>query len=102
MKGWSDLEDPTKLGERKKAAEYACGELNFDFPTVIDGMKDEVAIRWTGWPERLIVISKTGKIVYTGDQGPFAFNPSSSYKRGNRKTPGIPLEDFLSTYLKDK
>ena len=62
-------------------------------------MSDSVSVRWSSWPERLFVISKEGKVVFSGDQGPFAFNPGGSYPGFRRQKLGISLEDFLAAYL---
>ena len=62
-------------------------------------MDDAVAFRWSGWPERLFVISKEGKVVYSGDQGPYGFNPGPGYKGYKKKRPGVSLNDFLDDYL---
>ena len=99
-KGWSKLEDAENLNERREAAETSCANLDIDFPTVLDTMKDDTACRWSGWPERLVVVSKSGKVVYTGDQGPFGFKPVRGQKLGRNKVPGIALGDFLERYLK--
>ena len=53
-----------------------------------------------GWPERLFVVSKQGRIVYAGDMGPFGFNPSIAYPGfSGRSSPCVSLERFLDAYL---
>lgn len=104
--GWSALEDADDLAGRKTNGGSCKTKLSFPFPIAADTMDDAVACRWSGWPERLFVISKDGMIVYTGDQGPFGFNPGAGYA-GFRQgpsadgPPGISLEDFLAAYLRD-
>ncbi len=97
---WSVLEDPTTLAGRHDVAAESCNKLKFDFPVLVDTMNDRLAIQWSGWPERLFVVSKQGRIVYTGDMGPFGFNPSRAYKGYNgRKSLCPSLERFLDSYL---
>ena len=94
------LADPKTLTARQEVAAECCQKLKFDFPAVADTMGDRVAIEWSGWPERLFVVSREGRIVYTGDMGPFGFNPTIAYPGYNgRKSPCISLERFLDTYL---
>ena len=99
---WSVLADPKTFDARRDVAAQCCEDLKFDFPAVADTMDDRTAIEWSGWPERLFVISKEGRIVYTGDMGPFGFNPSIAYTGyNNRKSGCVSLERFLSAYLGD-
>ncbi len=100
MSDWSVFEDPKTLVARQQVAAQCCEQLEFDFPAVADTMDDRVAIEWSGWPERLFVVSKQGRIVYTGDMGPFGFNPSIAYAGFNgRKSECVSLERFLDMYL---
>jgi hypothetical protein len=73
--GWSIIEDPKDDAERKAAAGRACAMLRFPFPVVVDTMDDAVAIRWSGWPERLFLIDADGIVRYVGAQGPWGFWP---------------------------
>ena len=97
--GWSEVKDAKVLSERKETADVCRSALKFDFPAVIDGMNDAVARRWSGWPERLFVVSKDGRVVYTGDQGPFGFNPGAGYGGFRKRSAGVSLEAFLKAYL---
>jgi hypothetical protein len=62
-------------------------------------MDDRTAIEWSGWPERLFVVSKSGRVVYTGDMGPYGFNPSIAFGSGRQKPACVSLERFLDAYL---
>jgi type I thyroxine 5'-deiodinase len=100
---WSRVEDPDTHEQRMLVAVRCQQELQFDFTTVVDSLDDRTAQRWSAWPERLFVVSRVGRVVYTGDQGPFGFNPAADFPgyRGARKL-GIDLETFLDAYLPTK
>ena len=57
VEGWSDLEDAADDKARASNAAHCRKELGFRFPIALDSMDDATAIRWSGWPERLFVIS---------------------------------------------
>ena len=97
--GWSEFEDAKNAPGREKSAGLCRSKLSFDFPALVDTMDDAVAYRWSGWPERLFVVSKDGRVVYTGDQGPFGFNPGAGYGGFRKRAAGVTLEDFLAAYL---
>lgn len=99
VKDWSELDDAKDDKARAANAEHCRKELEFAFPIAIDTMEDATARRWSGWPERLFVISKEGRVLYTGDQGPFGFNPGGEYKGFDGKKLGVSLEDFLSKHV---
>ncbi len=99
MPGWSELNDPADAAGRGENAGVCRARLKFEFPVVMDRMTDEVAVRWSGWPERLFVVSKEGRVVYTGDQGPFGFNPGGGYAGFRSRATGVSLEEFLQAYL---
>lgn len=97
--GWSKLKDAPEMGTRKANAGSCRADLKFDFPAVVDRMADEVAVRWSAWPERLFVVSKEGRVVFTGDQGPMGFNPGGGYAGYRNRRLGVSLEEFLAAYL---
>ena len=99
MSDWSVLTDPTDIAGRIGVAAHCSKELKFDFPIVVDTMDDDTAVRWSGWPERLFVLSKEGKVAYTGDMGPFGFHPSVAYAGFNGRKAGLCMEEFLDAYL---
>jgi type I thyroxine 5'-deiodinase len=100
VRGWSKVNDASDLEARKKNAQKFCQEKRVRLTAVVDGMKDETAFRWSGWPERLFVVSAGGKVVYTGDQGPWGFNPGGGYSGFQGKKRGASMEEFLTGYLK--
>lgn len=42
-------------------------------PCLVDTMQNTVDTAYAGWPERLFVVDKGGRIAYAGDQGPWGF-----------------------------
>ncbi len=42
---------------------------------VVDGVDDVANQAYAGWPDRLYLVGKAGKIAYAGGRGPFGFKP---------------------------
>ena len=95
---WSEFPDPVDEAGRRKVAQHACKELSFAFPCVTDTMDDRLAVRWSGWPERLFVVSKDGHVVYAGDQGPFGFHPAPGHAGLRDDHQGLNLRAFLEAW----
>jgi hypothetical protein len=78
--GWV-LEDNRRAGVRvadpgTEVGRAACGlRLKLRIPVLIDGMDNAVASAYGGWPERLYLIGRDGRIAYQGDEGPYGFHP---------------------------
>ncbi len=72
---FGEIEDPTSEAERHAIAEMCTSELELTMPAVVDRIDDEVSIAYHGWPERLYLVGKDGKIAYAGGPGPFQFEP---------------------------
>jgi len=51
-------------------------KLKLDIPAVVDKLDDRVNRDYAGWPDRLYLVSKDGKIAYKGGPGPGGFRPS--------------------------
>lgn len=101
VKGWSKVNDPTSQAKRNEVARTCCKEAKFKFTAVVDTMNDRTAVQWAGWPERLYVVDKAGKIAYAGKQGPWGFWPRDRNKRGQDKVgAGESLQAFLERFLK--
>jgi hypothetical protein len=69
------LEQPTTREARLEVAGSCCTALALTMPCVVDDMGNSVDEAYAGWPERLFVIDREGKIAYAGMQGPFGFEP---------------------------
>ncbi len=59
---------------RNTVAQTCNAELGLTLPTVVDDMEDRVNLLYHGWPERMYVIDRDGKIAYKGRIGPMGFD----------------------------
>jgi len=70
-----DHEDPKTIEERRATAGDCESALQYGIKTYVDEMDDHVNHTYAGWPTRLYLVGKDGKIVYAGNQGPIGMNP---------------------------
>jgi type I thyroxine 5'-deiodinase len=66
----------TNDGERMNAAGMCVRNLGIELPAVVDGSDDRVERAYTGWPDRLYVIDRNGRIAHKSAAGPFGFKPA--------------------------
>ena len=67
---------PRTEGERVEIAESCVRRLGIRFPALIDGMDNSIERRYTGWPDRLMLIDIDGRLVFKTEPGPFGFKPA--------------------------
>jgi hypothetical protein len=70
------VKDPTTLMERCQVASTCVNDLGLEIPCLIDDIDNTAARAYKGWPDRLFVVGRDGRVVYTGDPGPFGFLPT--------------------------
>lgn len=70
------LADPTSLEERAAAADACVLRLRTRIPVLLDDVDDAVALAYGGWPDRLYLIGRDGRIAFQGERGPDGFKPS--------------------------
>jgi Iodothyronine deiodinase len=70
------VQDPINLAERSKVASTCVEKLNMPMPAIVDKLDDKVNQAYKGWPDRLYLIGKDGKLAYSGGRGPFFFSPA--------------------------
>lgn len=63
------------LGDREKAAGSCVLHLGIKIPAVIDLPDDRVERAYTGWPDRLYVVDRDGRVAFKSAAGPFGFQP---------------------------
>jgi len=69
------LVDPVSLGERASAADACALRLSTRIPILLDDVDDAVASAYGGWPDRLYLIGRDGRVAFQGEEGPFGFRP---------------------------
>ena len=63
--------------ERFTAAGLCVRNLGIELPALIDENDNRVERDYTGWPDRLYVIDRDGRIAYKSAAGPFGFKPAA-------------------------
>ncbi len=69
------IKQTNTVEERKKTARLCTGTLNLSIPTLIDLKDNRVNKAYAGWPDRMYVVGKDGKVAYQGRPGPRGFRP---------------------------
>ena len=71
-----EVVDPASGEERAAVASTCALELRTRIPVAIDGVDDAVALAYGGWPDRLYLVGRDGRIAFQGGEGPFGFVPA--------------------------
>ena len=67
--------DPGSYEEKTAVAGICAYNLGIDFPTLIDDFSNSTELAYTGWPDRLYVVDREGRIAHKSTPGPFGFIP---------------------------
>lgn len=80
---------PTATTQEQKDdhADVCIRKLDIRFPTLVDKMDNKVELSYAGWPDRLYLIGKDGRVVYKSRPGPAGFI-ASELEAAIRKTIG--------------
>ena len=68
--------DPRTFAERDVVAESCIRTLGVRIPAAVDDMHDAVERNYMGWPDRLYVIDRDGRIAFKSAPGPYGFQPA--------------------------
>jgi hypothetical protein len=68
--------DPATDEERIAVAQSCTLRMRLSFPVLIDRIDNAVASAYGGWPDRLYLIGRDGRIAFQGSEGPFGFKPA--------------------------
>lgn len=66
---------PRDEAERESVAGACVRKLGIKFPALVDGFDNRAEMAYTGWPDRLYLISPGGRVLYKSKPGPFGFRP---------------------------
>jgi len=72
------VNQPTSQEERSKIAGQCMKDLDLSIPCLVDDMQNTAQKAYAGWPDRLYVIDKEGKVAYKGEPGPRGFKPEEA------------------------
>jgi hypothetical protein len=70
------VRNPRSDAERGQVAESCVRTLGIHFPALIDGIDNTIEMQYTGWPDRMFLIDRAGKVAYKSEPGPFGFHPA--------------------------
>ncbi len=66
---------PKNMDERSEMGQMCVVKLGIKFPAVVDNFDNVTERDYTGWPDRLYVIDRDGRVAYKSRPGPFGFRP---------------------------
>jgi type I thyroxine 5'-deiodinase len=66
---------PKSEDERSGVANACVRKLGIKFPALIDDFSNTTEQAYTGWPDRIYLIDKDGRVAYKSKAGPFGFHP---------------------------
>lgn len=66
---------PKSYEERSEIAGACVRNLHLEMPALLDGIENTTERAYTGWPDRLYVIDRDGRVAYKSKPGPFGFHP---------------------------
>lgn len=61
--------------EKDEHADVCIRTLDIRFPTLVDKMDNKVELAYAGWPDRLYLVGRDGRITYKSAPGPAGFRP---------------------------
>jgi hypothetical protein len=70
------LPSPKTQEEKDEHADMCILKLDIKFPTLVDAMDNRVELDYAGWPDRLYLIGKDGRVIYKSEPGPRGFIPA--------------------------
>lgn len=71
------VDDPATPAERGEVAAACATRLAIRIPILVDAADDEAARHYGGWPDRLYLIGREGRVAFRGDEGPQGFDPAA-------------------------
>lgn len=69
------IEQPKTFETRSLVASECCKSLGLGMPLVVDTIDDRVNRAYSGFPDRLYLVDREGRIAYKGGRGPFGYKP---------------------------
>jgi hypothetical protein len=70
------VNDPITEERRAAVAQTCAVRMRIHMPVLVDGIDNAVASAYGGWPDRLYLIGRDGRVAFQGREGPFGFKPA--------------------------
>jgi len=80
------FQTPQNLYERTEVASSCVRKLGIKIPAIVDAMNNSPERSYTGWPDRIDLADRNGRVALKTKPGPFGFNPFQSAKQLQRIT----------------
>ncbi len=71
------FDEPRTDAERTEVAAVCRTAMDIRMPLLIDRIGNDVEEKYIATPIRLFVVDRAGRVAYTGEPGPFGFDPDS-------------------------
>jgi type I thyroxine 5'-deiodinase len=85
--GPGSVREAKSFEERSELGQMCVVKLGFKFPAVVDKFDNPTERAYTGWPDRLYVIDRDGRVAYKSTPGPFGFHPKGVEETLQRLVP---------------
>lgn len=69
------LPQAESVEEKNEHATSCVRKLGIKFTTLVDNMDNKVELDYSGWPDRLYLVGRDGRIAWKGNPGPGGFRP---------------------------
>ncbi len=69
------IKEHTNFGERCAVAEKLVKDKKLTIPCLIDNMDNKAAEAYQGWPDRVFLVRKDGRLAVAAARGPWGFKP---------------------------
>lgn len=70
------LESAKSMEQKEEHATACTRKLDIRLPTLVDRMDNQVELAYSGWPDRLYLIGRDGRVAYKSAPGPAGFKPA--------------------------
>ena len=68
------FDKPENYTQRVALGSTCVRKLGIEMPALVDDFENSTEIAYTGWPDRLYIVDKEGRIVHKSGAGPFGFD----------------------------
>lgn len=81
---------PKNIEEKAEIGQMCVVKLGIEFPALLDSFDNATEVAYTGWPDRLYVIDRDGRIAHKSRPGPFGFKPEGVAEALRKLVPEVP------------